>query len=184
MNKRLKNKIIKKHIKNGVIIEDIDSTYISENVEIGKGTTIYPNTTIKEDVKIGQDCKIGPNSYIREGCRISNNVKIGSFVELKKAIIDEGTKVPHLSYIGDCQIGKNTNIGCGTITCNYDGKNKHKTIIGDNCFIGSNVNLVAPVNIGNNVLVAAGSTINKDVPEDALAIAREKQLNKEGWNKK
>ena len=105
-------------------------------------------------------------------------------MEIKKAIIGKGTKVPHLSYIGDCEIGEKTNIGCGTITCNYDGKNKHKTVIGDNSFIGSNVNLVAPVTIGNEVLVAAGSTITSDVQDGALAVARERQTNKDGWNKK
>lgn len=175
---------MKKHLKNGVIIEDIDSTYIDELVKIGKGTVIHPNTTIKSNVTIGENCQIGPNSYIRENCILEDNVKIGSFVEIKKAMIGEGTKVPHLSYIGDCTIGKKTNIGCGTITCNYDGTNKHKTIIGDHCFIGSNVNLVAPVKIENSVIVAAGSTITEDVPAKALAIARQRQINKENWNKK
>ena len=172
------------HIKNGVIIEDKNNTYIYEGVEIGENTIIRPNTTIKSDVVIGKECEIGPNSYIREGCRLSDNVKIGSFVEIKKAIVGEGTKIPHLSYMGDCEIGAKTNIGCGTITCNYDGFNKSKTIIGDGCFIGSNVNLIAPVTLGNNVFVAAGSTITDDVPEDSLAIARERQINKNGWNKK
>ena len=184
MNNRLKRKILKKHIKNGVIIEDEASTYISEDVKIGKGTIIYPNTTIKNNVVIGEDCTIGPNSYIREGCILANKVKIGSFVEIKKALIGEGTKVPHLSYMGDCVIGKQTNIGCGTITCNYDGFNKSKTIIGDNCFIGSNVNLVAPVKIGDHAFIAAGSTITDDVPKEALAIARQRQTNKENWNNK
>ena len=119
------------HIKNGVIIEDKNNTYIYEGVEIGRDTII------------------------------------GSFVEIKKAIVGEGTKIPHLSYMGDCEIGAKTNIGCGTITCNYDGFNKSKTIIGDGCFIGSNVNLIAPVTLGNNVFVAAGSTITDDVPEDS-----------------
>ena len=170
-------------MEKGVTIEDINSTYIYDGVEIGTDTVIYPNTTIKSGVKIGKNCEIGPNAYIREGCDIADNVKIGSFVEIKKAIIGKGTKVPHLSYMGDCEIGENTNIGCGTITCNYDGKNKHKTVIGDNAFIGSNVNFVAPVNVGNKVLIAAGSTITEDVPDNALAIARERQINKENWKK-
>ena len=172
------------HIKNGVIIEDKNNTYIYEGVEIGKDTIIRPNTTIKCDVVIGEECEIGPNSYIREGCRLSDKVKIGSFVEIKKAIVGEGTKIPHLSYMGDCEIGAKTNVGCGTITCNYDGFNKSKTIIGDNSFIGSNVNLVAPVSLGKNSFIAAGSTITNNVPDDSLAIARERQINKEGWNKK
>lgn len=179
----LRIKINTMHMNNGVTIEDINTTYIYENVEIGVDTVIHPNTTIKSGVVIGEDCNIGPNAYIREGCKLANNVKVGSFVEIKKAIIEEGSKVPHLSYMGDCEIGTKCNIGCGTITCNYDGKNKHKTKIGDNCFIGSNVNLVAPVTIGDHVLIAAGSTITKDVPSEALGIARERQENKENWNK-
>lgn len=171
------------HMNNGVTIEDINTTYIYEDVEIGMDTVIHPNTTIKSGVVIGEDCNIGPNAYIREGCKLANNVKVGSFVEIKKAIIAEGSKVPHLSYMGDCEIGTKCNIGCGTITCNYDGKNKHKTKIGDNCFIGSNVNLVSPVNIGDHVLVAAGSTITEDIPAESLGIARQRQTNKEGWNK-
>ena len=170
------------HMNNGVTIEDSNSTYIYEDVEIGIDTVIHPNTTIKSGVIIGEECNIGPNAYIREGCRLANKVKVGSFVEIKKTIIGEGSKVPHLSYMGDCEIGKKCNIGCGTITCNYDGKNKHKTIIGDNCFIGSNVNLVAPVTLGDHVLIAAGSTITEDVPSESLGIARQRQTNKEGWN--
>lgn len=180
----LRIRINQEHMKKGVTIEDINNTYIYDDVEIGTDTVIHPNTTIKSGVVIGENCEIGPNSYIREGCNLANNVKVGSFVELKKAIIGEGTKVPHLSYMGDCEIGSKTNIGCGTITCNYDGFKKSKTIIGDNAFIGSNVNFIAPVNVGNNVIIAAGSTITEDVPEDSLAIARERQINKEGWNKK
>ena len=184
LTKVLKMRINQEHMKNGVTIEDIDNTYIYDDVKIGVDTVIHPNTTIKSDVVIGEDCEIGPNSYIREGCRLANNVKIGSFVEIKKAIIGEGAKVPHLSYMGDCEIGAKTNVGCGTITCNYDGFNKSKTIIGDNSFIGSNTNLVAPVTLGKNTFVAAGSTITENVPENALAIARQRQINKEGWNKK
>lgn len=180
----LRLRINTEHMRNGVTIEDINTTYIYDDVEIGADTVIHPNTTIKSGVKIGEDCEIGPNAYIREGCDLANKVKIGSFVEIKKAKIAEGTKVPHLSYMGDCEIGAKTNIGCGTITCNYDGFNKSKTIIGDNSFIGSNTNLVAPVTLGNNTFVAAGSTITDDVPDYALAIARQRQINKEDWNRK
>lgn len=184
LTKVLKLRINQYHMKNGVTIEDIDNTYIYDDVEIGTDTVIHPNTTIKNDVVIGKDCELGPNAYIREGCRIADKVKVGSFVELKKAIVGEGAKIPHLSYMGDCEIGAKTNIGCGTITCNYDGFNKSKTIIGEHSFIGSNVNLVAPVTLGKNSFVAAGSTITNDVPDDSLAIARERQINKDGWNKK
>ena len=183
LTKVLKLRINQYHMKNGVTIEDIDNTYIYDDVEIGTDTVIHPNTTIKNDVIIGKDCEIGPNSYIREGCRLDDKVKIGSFVEIKKAIIGKGTKVPHLSYMGDCEIGAGTNIGCGTITCNYDGFKKSKTIIGENSFVGSNVNLIAPVTLGKNTFIAAGSTITNDVPDYALSIARQRQLNKEGWNK-
>ena len=181
LSKILRIRINTMHMNNGVTIEDMNTTYIHEDVEIGIDTVIHPNTTIKSGVIIGEDCNIGPNAYIREGCVLANNVKVGSFVEIKKAIIGEGSKVPHLSYMGDCQIGRKCNIGCGTITCNYDGKNKFKTKIGDNCFIGSNVNLVAPVNIEDNALIAAGSTITENVPAQSLAIARQRQTNKEGW---
>ena len=183
VTKILQHRINTELMKSGVTIEDINSTYIYDDVKIGMDTVIHPNTIIKSNVEIGEDCEIGPNAYIREGSRLANRVKIGSFVEIKKAIIGEGTKVPHLSYMGDCEIGAGTNIGCGSITCNYDGFKKSKTIIGDDCFIGSNVNFIAPVTIGRNVLVGAGSTITDDVPADSLAIARQKQLNKEGWNK-
>ena len=183
VTKILQKRINEEHMRNGVTIEDINSTYIYDDVQIGTDTVIHPNTTIKSDVVIGKDCEIGPNSYIREGCNLADNVKIGSFVEIKKANIGKGTKVPHLSYIGDCTIGENTNIGCGSITCNYDGKEKHKTTIGNNCFIGSNTNFVAPVNIGDGATIGAGSTITEDVPADALAIAREKQSNKENYRK-
>ena len=184
LTKVLRMRINGYHMQNGVTIEDMDNTYIYDDVEIGVDTVIHPNTTIKNDVVIGEDCEIGPNAYIREGCRLANKVKIGSFVEIKKAIIGEGAKVPHLSYMGDCEIGAKTNIGCGTITCNYDGFNKSKTIIGERSFIGSNTNLVAPVKLGKNSFVAAGSTITNDVPDDSLAIARQRQINKDGWNKK
>jgi len=183
LTKILQLRINTEHMKNGVTIEDINTTYIYDDVKIGIDTVIHPNTTIKSDVEIGEDCEIGPNAYIREGCRLSNKVKIGSFVEIKKAIIGKGAKVPHLSYMGDCEIGAKSNIGCGTITCNYDGEHKSKTIIGEKAFIGSNTNLVAPVTLGDNVFVAAGSTITDDVPSDSLAIARQRQTNKEGWNK-
>ena len=184
LTKVLQMRINTEHMKNGVTIEDINNTYIYDDVQIGMDTVIHPNTIIKSGVEIGEDCEIGPNSYIREGCKLANKVKIGSFVEIKKAIIGEGTKVPHLSYMGDCEIGEKCNIGCGTITCNYDGFHKSKTVIGNHSFIGSNTNLVAPVTLGDETFVAAGSTITDDVPDYALAIARQRQTNKEEWNRK
>ena len=180
----LRNRINNLHMRNGVTIEDSNTTYIYDDVIIGVDTVIHPNTIIKGNVVIGENCEIGPNAYIREGCKLANNVKIGNFVEIKKAIIGEGTKVPHFIYLGDCEVGEKCNIGCGTITCNYDGLHKSKTIIGNHAFIGSNTNLVAPVTLGNETFVAAGSTITEDVPDYALAIARQRQTNKEEWNKK
>lgn len=180
----LRMRINTMHMLNGVTIEDSDTTYIYEDVKIGRDTVIHPNTTIKSDCVIGEDCEIGPNAYIREKCNLADKVKIGNCVEIKKTTVKYGSKVPHLSYMGDCEIGTGVNIGCGSITCNYDGVNKHKTIIGDDCFIGSNTNLVAPVTLGDNVLVAAGSTITEDVPADSLAIARQRQIVKEDWNKR
>lgn len=184
LTKVLQMRINTEHMKKGVTIEDINTTYIYDDVEIGMDTVIHPNTTIKSEVQIGENCEIGPNAYIREGCKLANNVKIGNFVEIKKTIIGEGTKVPHFIYLGDCEVGEKCNIGCGTITCNYDGFHKSKTIIGNHSFIGSNTNLVAPVNVGNETFIAAGSTITEDVPDYALAIARGRQVNKEDWNRK
>jgi bifunctional UDP-N-acetylglucosamine pyrophosphorylase/glucosamine-1-phosphate N-acetyltransferase len=179
----LRMRINSDHMRNGVTIEDANSTYIYDDVKIGKDTVIHPNTTIQSGVVIGENCEIGPNAFIREGCVLKNKVKIGNCVEIKKTTIGEGTKVPHLTYLGDCTVGKNGNIGCGTITCNYDGVNKNKTEIGDNAFIGSNVSLVAPVKIGDNVVVAAGSTITEDIPSNTLSIARERQINKKDYYK-
>ena len=184
LTKVLQMRINTEHMRNGVTIEDINTAYIYDDVKIGMDTVIHPNTIIKSGVSIGEDCEIGPNAYIREGCKLANKVKIGNFVEIKKAIIGEGTKVPHFIYLGDSEVGEKCNIGCGTITCNYDGLHKSKTIIGNHAFIGSNTNLVAPVTIGNETFIAAGSTITEDVPDYALAIARQRQTNKADWNKK
>ena len=131
-----------------------------------------------KDVKSLNDCNIGPFARIRPGVDLSDGVKIGNFVEIKNAKVAEHSKINHLSYIGDAEIGQNTNIGAGTITCNYDGFNKHKTVIGEDVFIGSNTMLVAPVNIGNNAMTGSGSVITKDVAAQDLAIARSDQSNK------
>ena len=174
----LRMRINASHMRNGVTIEDSNSTYIHDNVFIGVDTVIHPNTTIKSGVIIGENCEIGPNAYIREGSIIGNDVKIGNCVEIKNSKIGHRTKVPHFIYLGDTEIGEDCNVGCGTITCNYDGKNKNATKIGDRAFIGSNSNLVAPVTLGDDVLIAAGSTITEDVPSNNMGIARERQVNK------
>ncbi|WP_064202232.1 bifunctional UDP-N-acetylglucosamine diphosphorylase/glucosamine-1-phosphate N-acetyltransferase GlmU [Brevibacillus brevis] len=146
------------------------------NVEVASGVTI--SYSVMVDSRVESDSSVGPFAYVRPGSQIGSNAKIGDFVELKNAKIGDGTKVPHLSYVGDAEIGDGVNIGCGTITVNYDGAVKHKTTVKDGAFIGCNSNLVAPVTVGQNAYVAAGSTINQDVPDNALAIARERQVNK------
>ncbi|RSK25484.1 bifunctional UDP-N-acetylglucosamine diphosphorylase/glucosamine-1-phosphate N-acetyltransferase GlmU [Bacillus sp. HMF5848] len=174
-------------------------TVLKGNVEIGEECTIGPNSEISNckignhtdirhsvatDSEIGSDVAIGPFAHIRPSSSISDDVKIGNFVEVKKASFGKGSKASHLSYIGDSSVGQSVNIGCGTITVNYDGKNKYKTVIEDNAFIGCNSNLIAPVTIGTGAYVAAGSTITDDVPADALSIGRARQVNKEEYAKK
>lgn len=150
-----------------------------ENSSIGDSATV--NSSQIYSSKIGNDVKIGPFSHIRPDCVIKNNAKVGNFVEVKNSVVGENTSIAHLTYIGDSDVGQNVNFGCGCVTVNYDGKNKNRCTIGDNSFIGCNSNLIAPVKIGNYAYVAAGSTVTDDVSEDALAIARARQVNKEGY---
>lgn len=152
------------------------------NSVIGDGTTVHSSVVLSS--RIGSATAIGPFAHIRPDSDLGDSVKIGNFVEVKKATLGEGSKVSHLSYIGDAKIGSHVNVGCGTITVNYDGKNKHLTTIEDDAFIGCNSNLVAPVTVGKGAYVAAGSTITKNVPESSLAIARARQENKEGYANK
>ncbi|MEG1502239.1 MAG: bifunctional UDP-N-acetylglucosamine diphosphorylase/glucosamine-1-phosphate N-acetyltransferase GlmU [Synergistaceae bacterium] len=151
-----------------------------DNVVIGDNVTIVSHVRIINSI-IGQNSSVGPFVFMRENAELMDDVHVGRFVEIKKSKVSSHSKVPHLSYIGDTEIGQKTNIGAGTITCNYDGAKKHKTNIGDNCFIGSNTILVAPVKIGDNATTAAGSTITKDVPAESLAIARSKQIIIDNW---
>ncbi len=137
--------------------------------------------SVLEDSELHQNVSVGPMAHLRPGTVLHNHVKIGNFVETKKIVMGAGSKASHLTYLGDAEIGRDVNIGCGTITCNYDGVNKHRTVIGDEVFIGSDVQLVAPVTVGRNSLVAAGTTVTTDVPPDSLAISRVQQVNKEGW---
>ena len=179
----------------------IDVNVILEgNIVLGNNVSIGPNCVIKDSSigsntkidafshidgsKVGDDCSIGPYARLREGSQIESSAKVGNFVETKNSVLGEGSKANHFTYLGDTEVGKNSNIGAGTITCNYDGKDKHKTTIGDESFIGSNAALVAPVTIGTNATVAAGSVITKDVPDNALGLGRTKQSNKENWSKK
>lgn len=150
-----------------------------ENCVIGEGVTI--NSSVMLNAKIGDGTSVGPYAYLRPETVVGNNARIGDFVEIKKSEIGDGTKVSHLTYVGDAKIGKNCNMGCGTVFVNYDGKNKYKTIVGDHVFIGCNANLIAPLNIGDNSLIAAGSTVTEDVGDNDLCIARARQTNKKGW---
>lgn len=169
---------------------------IMGNTKIGSGCVIEMNTKIENAVigdnvhitssvvlnsEIGEGTAVGPFAYVRPGNRIGKNVRVGDFVELKNDVIDDGTKISHLTYLGDSDIGKNVNFGCGTVTCNYDGKDKFRSTIGDNVFVGCNTNFVSPVNVGDNVYIAAGSTITDDIPDGSLSIARARQVNKTGW---
>jgi len=150
--------------------------------QIGNGNDIQ--STVITESKVGNGCKIGPMAYLRPGTALADNVKIGDFVEVKKSQVGEGSKIPHLSYVGDSIVGSKVNIGCGTITCNYDGVHKYQTVIKDGAFIGSNTNLVAPVTVEENAFIGAGSTITKDVPDSALAVTRADLRVKENWRKK
>jgi bifunctional UDP-N-acetylglucosamine pyrophosphorylase/glucosamine-1-phosphate N-acetyltransferase len=185
--------IIKKSlISKGVQFENSLTTFISHDAHIDRDVKIESNVVIRsnviiksgstiksfsylEDCKVGKDCNIGPFARIRPGSSLGDNVKIGNFVEIKKSNLKKGVKVNHLSYVGDSSVGLNTNIGAGTITCNYDGKKKNKCVIGNDCFIGSNTSIIAPITIANKAYVGAGSVITKNVPSNTLAIARVKQ---------
>ncbi|CDE89581.1 TPA: bifunctional N-acetylglucosamine-1-phosphate uridyltransferase/glucosamine-1-phosphate acetyltransferase [Candidatus Gastranaerophilales bacterium HUM_20] len=182
MNKRKLNKLM----DNGVTIVDPDSTWISEDTEIGADTTIYPATYIEGKNKIGNNCKIGPCAHLRGDVEIADNCKIGNFVEVKKAKIDHNTNAGHLSYIGDCEIGSNVNIGAGTITANYNPltKVKSKTVLKNDVKIGSNTVLVAPVEVEEGTNVGAGSVITKNLPSWALAITRAPLRIIENWVRK
>jgi len=199
---RLKQDLLrKKAIKSGVNLIAPETIFLSNDTKFGKNVTINPYVVIGKKVRIGNDVeilpfshiegakienkvKIGPYARLREGTHLMSGVKIGNFVETKKSTIKKNSKVNHLSYIGDTKVGKNSNIGAGTITCNYDGIKKNQTIISDNVFIGSNSSLVAPIKISNNAVVGAGSVITKDVKENSLAIERSEQEEIENYKRK
>ena len=209
-----RQKIMEKHLANGVIVLDANSVYIDPRVKIGAGTTLLPGTILRGETVIGENCTIGPNAmvrdcvvgdhteinasqtnestigsytsvgpfaYVRPNSTIDDHVKVGDFVEIKNSVIGSGTKISHLTYIGDSDCGERINFGCGTITTNYDGFQKYRCTIEDDSFIGCNTNLIAPVRVGRGSYIAAGSTITEDVPDDALALARTRQTVKNGW---
>lgn len=198
----------------GVVILDPENTYIGPEVEIGKGSVIYPNVYIFGKTKIGERCSVFPFSYIRDvtmgkgneivsshlcdtsigdsnsvgpysrtrgGASIGNNVKIGNFNELKNTKFGDESRMAHFSYLGDCDVGEDVNIGAATVTANYNGVSKFHSVIKDGAFVGSRTTIVSPVEIGEDAMTAAGSTITEDVPSGAMGIARERQTNKEGY---
>ena len=191
--------MIGKNVKIGNSTQILPNTIIIGDTEIGENCVIGPNSYISNG-KIGNEvildnCKVldstiedgvdcGPFVKVRANSVLKEGVHIGNFVEVKNSVVGEGTKSAHLTYIGDSDVGAGVNFGCGTVTCNYDGKNKTRCKIGDGAFIGCNTNLIAPVEVGDKAYIAAGSTITDDIPNDALSIARAKQVNKEGWVKK
>jgi bifunctional UDP-N-acetylglucosamine pyrophosphorylase/glucosamine-1-phosphate N-acetyltransferase len=194
----MRRRIVEGHMDEGVSFTDPDSVYLDRDVRIGRDSIIEPGvvitgeSTLGEGVHVKTGCviessrlddlvEIGPSAHLRPGSRLGRGVKIGNFVEIKNSTLGPGTKAAHLGYIGDADVGAAVNFSCGAIVVNYDGVRKTRTEIGDGAFIGCNVNLVSPVRIEPKAFVAAGSTITKDVPEDALAVARERQRNIEGW---
>ena len=181
-------------IKEGTVI--LPNTIITGATQIGKNCIIGPNSYICDTVvgdntklnntqsynsQIGSGVTAGPFVHIRPNCKIADNVHIGNFVEVKNSTVDEGSKLPHLLYVGDSDVGKDVNFGCGCVTVNYDGRNKSRTTVKDGAFIGCNTNLVAPVTVGENAFTADGSTITEDIPDNALAIARNRQTTKKDW---
>ena len=182
-------------------MQDPDTVFLSHDTQIAPGVVLEPNVKINpgvsigsgtiikafshlEGVQIGDNASIGPFARLRPGTQVGDEVKIGNFVETKKALIKQGAKVSHLSYIGDAEVGIEANIGAGTITCNYDGYNKHLTIIGDGAFIGSNSSLIAPVKIGKGAYLGSSSAVSKDVPDDALVVTRAAAREIKGWGAK
>lgn len=194
----MRRRINLRHMERGVSLSDPSQVYIDVDVEIGRDCVIEPgcviqgNSVLGEGVHLKSNCVIessrldddvvlGPMAHLRPDCHLMEGVKIGNFVEIKNATLGEGTKSAHLTYIGDATVGAGVNFGCGTIVVNYDGVSKHRSTVEDGAFIGCNSNLLSPVSVGKNAFVAAGTTVSKDVPADALAVARVKQKNIEGW---
>lgn len=175
------NVIIEGKVKIGDNVKIASNNVIIDST-IGNNVSIQPNCIIESSV-IGDECVIGPFARVRPDTQLAKGAKIGNFVEIKKSTIGEGSKVNHLSYIGDTTMGKDVNIGAGTITCNYDGAYKHQTVIGDNAFIGSDTQLIAPVEVGEGATIGAGSTISHDVPKGELTLSRSPQKTRQGWKR-
>ncbi|MEZ0224227.1 MAG: bifunctional UDP-N-acetylglucosamine diphosphorylase/glucosamine-1-phosphate N-acetyltransferase GlmU [Alphaproteobacteria bacterium] len=198
LERMLQQRLRRQHMLNGATLTDPESVFFSYDTVIGQDVIIGPNVIFGTGVTVANNAEIlpfchlegamvaegahiGPYARLRPGTTVGTNAKVGNFVETKNAKLGPGVKASHLSYLGDADIGENTNIGAGTITCNYDGFMKYKTTIGKEAFIGSNTALIAPVTIGNGAIIGAGSSIGKDVPDNALGITRAPQVNKDGW---
>ena len=164
---------MEKFIKNSNIEGSLKGFNVIENSVVGKGSEVISSHVF--DSVIGQNVKVGPNAHLRPNSTIENNCRIGNFVEIKNATIGAGTKIAHLTYVGDATVGKNCNIGCGVVFVNYNGKTKNKIVVGDNVFIGSNCNLIAPLNIESNVYICAGTTVTQDLLENDFVIGRVRQ---------
>ena len=201
IEKQAQEKLRNKAMKHGVTLKSPETVFLSADTKFGKNITIHPYVVIGHKVRIGNDVEIlpfshienatletnvrvGPFSRIRPGSFLSRGSRVGNFVEVKKSKVGVNSKIPHLTYVGDSTIGKNVNIGAGTITCNYDGKKKNKTKISDGVFIGSNASLIAPVKIGKGSIVGAGSVITKNVKNKSLALTRSSQIEIKNYKKK
>ena len=201
IEKQAQEKLRNKAMKHGVTLKSPETVFLSADTKFGKNITIHPYVVIGHKVRIGNDVEIlpfshienatletnvrvGPFSRIRPGSFLSRGSRVGNFVEVKKSKVGINSKIPHLTYVGDSTIGKNVNIGAGTITCNYDGKKKNKTKISDGVFIGSNASLIAPVKIGKGSIVGAGSVITKNVKNKSLALTRSSQIEIKNYKKK
>lgn len=167
---------MKKFVKNSKIYGKLIGVNVVENSVIGKGSEVVSSHIFSS--RVGDNVKIGPNAHLRPNTIIEDNCRIGNFVEIKNSKVGKGTKIAHLTYVGDAEIGKNCNIGCGVIFVNYNGKEKNKIKIGNNVFVGSNCNLIAPLNIGDNVYICAGTTVTKDLAEGDFVIGRVREETK------
>lgn len=214
VTKILRQRIICRHMENGVTFIDPDSVYIDDDTVIGQDTIVHPGVTLEggcrigenvvlypgsriaaskigdetivqnsviTEAEVGNNCTVGPYAFLRPATKVADKCRIGDFVEIKNSNIGKGTKVSHLTYIGDADLGEKINVGCGVVFVNYDGRSKFRSTVGDNVFIGCNTNLISPVEVGEGSYIAAGSTITDDIPDKALAIARARQVNKTGW---
>lgn len=196
--KVLRRRAVERLMAAGVTVVDPDATYVDAGAVVGKDTVLWPQTYLLGNTRVGSGCRVGPLSVLedavvadgaqvgpfarlRPGTRVGRGARVGNFVEIKKSVLGDGAKANHLAYIGDASVGSGANIGAGVITCNYDGFQKHQTLIGADAFVGSNANLVAPVRVGRGAVVGAGSTITRDVPAGALALERSSQILKSGW---